>query len=382
MKVRALIVSLLLFLTAFQMKAGQDIRVRILKTKTITTAKIKVFSGTYQLQDSVGNTRALFNKGDSVTIRPFNNELILISPSDTIFCGNTVRLRSVGFLNIFQLFADNSTRLYDDDLMVSLREDKTLWLINEVELEHYVAGVVQAEAGIAKNGEFYKVQAVAVRTYTLQNLEKHAEEGYQLCDQTCCQVYKGRCANTEIMISTSKTAGQVLTDTAGNLITAVFHSNSGGQTANSEDVWGKSLPYLRSVNDPYSVSQTSYSWTKTLSKSEWLDYLKKNFNYPVSDAREVAKVTHFTQSSRQVFLTGNIGLRKIREDLGLRSTFFDISEQGDKVVFSGRGFGHGVGLSQEGAINMARQGFSYTDILKYYYLGIRISTLDELEKTP
>jgi len=382
MKVRALIVSLLLFLTAFQMKAGQDIRVRILKTKTITTAKIKVFSGTYQLQDSVGNTRALFNKGDSVTIRHFNNELILISPSDTFFCGNTVRLRSVGFLNIFQLFADNSTRLYDDDLLISLREDKTLWLINEVELEHYVAGVVQAEAGIAKNGEFYKVQAVAVRTYTLQNLEKHAEEGYQLCDQTCCQVYKGRCANTEIMISTSKTAGQVLTDTAGNLITAVFHSNSGGQTANSEDVWGKSLPYLRSVNDPYSVSQTSYSWTKTLSKSEWLDYLKKNFNYPVSDAREVAKVTHFTQSSRQVFLTGNIGLRKIREDLGLRSTFFDISEQGDKVVFSGRGFGHGVGLSQEGAINMARQGFSYTDILKYYYLGIRISTLDELEKTP
>jgi len=220
-----------------------------------------------------------------------------------------------------------------------------------------------------------------VRTYTLQNLEKHAEEGYQLCDQTCCQVYKGRCANTEIMISTSKTAGQVLTDSTGNLITAVFHSNSGGQTANSEDVWGKQLSYLRSVNDPYSVSQTNYTWTKSMTKNDWLDYLKKNFNYPISDAREVAKVTHFTQSSRQVFLTGNIGLRKIREDLGLRSTFFDILEQGDKVVFSGRGFGHGVGLSQEGAINMARQGFSYTDILKYYYLGIRISTLDELEKT-
>ncbi len=382
MKVRALIVSLLLFLTVFQLQASQDIKVRIQKTLTINSVKVKVFSGTYQLQDSVGNTRALFNKGDSVVIRTFNNELILISPADTFFCGNTVRLRSVGFLNIFQLYAENSTRLYDDDLLISLQEDKTLWLINEVELEHYVAGVVQAEAGIAKNGEFYKVQAVAVRTYTLKNIEKHAADGYQLCDQTCCQVYKGRCANTEIMISTSKTAGQILTDSAGNLITAVFHSNSGGQTANSEDVWGKSLSYLRSVNDPYSVSQTSYSWTKTMSKSEWLDYLKKNFNYPVSDAREVAKVTNFTQSSRQVYLTGNIGLRKIREDLGLRSTFFSISEQGDKVVFSGRGFGHGVGLSQEGAINMARQGFSYTDILKYYYLGIRISTLEELEKTP
>lgn len=382
MKVRALIVSLLLFLTVFQLQASQDIKVMIQKTLTINSVKVKVFSGTYQLQDSVGNTRALFNKGDSVVIRTFNNELILISPADTFFCGNTVRLRSVGFLNIFQLYAENSTRLYDDDLLISLQEDKTLWLINEVELEHYVAGVVQAEAGIAKNGEFYKVQAVAVRTYTLKNIEKHAADGYQLCDQTCCQVYKGRCANTEIMISTSKTAGQILTDSAGNLITAVFHSNSGGQTANSEDVWGKSLSYLRSVNDPYSVSQTSYSWTKTMSKSEWLDYLKKNFNYPVSDAREVAKVTNFTQSSRQVYLTGNIGLRKIREDLGLRSTFFSISEQGDKVVFSGRGFGHGVGLSQEGAINMARQGFSYTDILKYYYLGIRISTLEELEKTP
>jgi len=177
MKVRALIVSLLLFLTVFQLQASQDIKVRIQKTLTINSVKVKVFSGTYQLQDSVGNTRALFNKGDSVVIRTFNNELILISPADTFFCGNTVRLRSVGFLNIFQLYAENSTRLYDDDLLISLQEDKTLWLINEVELEHYVAGVVQAEAGIAKNGEFYKVQAVAVRTYTLKNIEKHAADG-------------------------------------------------------------------------------------------------------------------------------------------------------------------------------------------------------------
>ncbi|HBG69584.1 MAG: hypothetical protein A2W93_13720 [Bacteroidetes bacterium GWF2_43_63] len=379
MNTKFLLFFFIAILNASLTQAQQDIKVRIHSDKSVHSLDLIVFSGTYQLQDTAGNTVKLFNKGDSLHIAPFNYDLVIFTKTDTIFCGKQLILRSVGFLNIFQLTTGKSTRLYDDDLIVSLRIDKSLWLLNEVKLEHYVAGVVQSEAGIAKNNEFYKVQAVAARTYTLKNIEKHAAEDYQMCDQTCCQVYKGRCANTEIMIATSQTAGEIIIDsTSKQLIIAVFHSNSGGQTCNSEDVWGRPLPYLRSVNDPYSVSQTSYSWQKSMPRSEWLDYLKRNFNYPISDPSSAAKVTSFTQANRQVYLTGNIGLRKVREDLKLRSTFFSIKEDGSNVVFTGRGFGHGVGLSQEGAINMARQGFSYTDILKFYYLGTEITTIESL----
>lgn len=381
MKTRILLLFFIALLNAPSIQAQQDIKVRIHSEKSVHSIDFIVFSGTYQLQDTAGNTVKLFNKGDSLHIAPLNFDLVILTKTDTIFCGKHLKLRSVGFLNIFQLTAGKSTRLYDDDLSISLRVDKSLWLINEVELEHYVAGVVQSEAGIAKNAEFYKVQAVAARTYTLKNIDKHAAEGYHMCDQTCCQVYKGRCANTEIMMATSKTAGQIIIDTISKQpIIAVFHSNSGGQTCNSEDVWGRPLPYLRSVNDPYSVAQTSYSWQKSMPRSEWLDYLKRNFDYPVSDPASAAKVTSFSQGSRQVYLTGNIGLRKVREDLKLRSTFFSIKEEGGNVCFVGKGFGHGVGMSQEGAINMAKQGFSYIDILKFYYLGTEITTIDSLSE--
>ncbi len=362
------------------MHGRQDVRVRIFSDKQLKEVKVMIFSGTYQIQDSLGNTLHLFNKNDSLRIKPFDKGLVVFTSKDTLFFDEFFKLRGVGFLNILQIEVPGQKRLYDDHLIIKQHESGMLWLINEVELEHYVAGVVQAEAGIAKNSEFYKVQAVAVRTYTMKSLMKHAEEGYHLCDQTHCQVYKGRCANADIMLSTSKTAGEVMVDSSGNLITAVFHSNSGGQTANSEDVWSKPIPYLRSVSDQYSLGQPNATWKKSISKSEWLEYLRKNFEYPVHKPEEVAKVTNFNQDSRRAFLSEGISLRKIREDFGLKSTFFSISESGDQVVFQGKGFGHGVGMSQEGAMNMARQGFIYTDILKFYYLGISITTLDMINQ--
>ncbi len=376
--------TILLFLalaTTFTVNARSDVRVRIYTDKTFKSVQIVVFSGSYEMIDSSGTTRKAWNKNDTITIKPINDELVVFSSVDTVFMGKFIRLQSNGFLNIFQILQPDPKRLYDDNLLISLRDDGTIWLINEVELEHYVAGVVQAEAGIAKNGEFFKVQAVAVRTFTLRNIEKHAAEGYQLCDQTHCQVYKGRCGNTDIMLATSKTAGEIMIDTSGQPIMAVFHSNSGGQTANSEDVWGKAVYYLRSVNDPYSIGQNSYSWQKSLSRTEWLEYLRKNFEFPINNPIEAKRVTNFSQTSRKAYLVDNISLRRVREDFKLRSTFFNISEQGDQVVFSGKGFGHGVGMSQEGAMNMARQGFIYIDILKFYYLGIEITTIDQIFPT-
>jgi stage II sporulation protein D len=207
---------------------------------------------------------------------------------------------------------------------------------------------------------------------------KHEADGFHLCDQTHCQVYKGRCSRTDIMIATSKTAGQVMIDSEGDLISAVFHSNSGGQTANSEDVWSKALPYLRSKTDSFSIGQRSYYWTQSMKKQEWLDYLNRTYNYPIDDPLAQKQVLSFSQPYRKVWLTNGISLKRIRQDLHLRSTFFSISTEGDIVTFTGRGFGHGVGMSQEGAIRMAKSGYSYDYILKFYYTGIEIIQLDEI----
>lgn len=379
---KAFLLLLLCFGMAFMLQARHEIKVRLFSDKTIREVQLYIFSGNYQLQDSSGITLYTYLKGDTLRIFPFDSGMVVISRYDTVFTNDFLRLHGSGFMNIFQTQTPLQQRLYDDHAEFRLRPDGTMWLINVVELEHYVAGVVQAEAGIAKNNEFYKVQAIAVRTYSLKNIEKHRADGYHLCDQTHCQVYKGRCGNADIMLSTSATAGMVMVDSLGQLIIAVFHSNSGGQTANSEDVWSKRIPYLRSVNDTYSVGQPSYSWKKTMKRSEWLEYLRKNFEFPVNNPLEVKKVTSFQQTNRMAYLTGNISLRKIREDMGLRSTFFNISEQGDEIVFTGKGFGHGVGMSQEGAINMARSGYGYVDILKFYYLGIEITTIDALGIQP
>ncbi|PLW92473.1 MAG: hypothetical protein C0592_10490 [Marinilabiliales bacterium] len=375
-------VSLLVFLLAFgSIKAEVKLKVRIFSTSTIRDIDFEVFSGKYEVLDSSGKVLGVLEKKEIMQVRCFGSLMVLTKNGDTLGIEEKVELRSAGFLNIMELTPVRpsiNSRVYDDDFILEIIESNTMRIINNVQLEHYVAGVIEAEAGIAKNEEFYKVQAVSTRTFAMKTMYKHEAEGFHLCDQTHCQVYKGRCSKTEIMIATSKTAGQVMVDDNGELITAVFHSNSGGQTANSEDVWGKALPYLRSVVDSFSVGQRSYYWTKTIGKQEWLDYLKRNFNFPTDDMLEQKKVLGFSQPYRKTYLTNGISLRRIRQDFGLRSTFFSISTEGDVVTFTGRGFGHGVGMSQEGAIRMAKSGYTYDYILKFYYTGVEIMRLEEM----
>jgi len=374
--------SLLALLLVFSFaKAETKLKVRIFSTTNIRDLDFEVFAGKYEVLDTTGKILGILEKKEILQVRSFGKLMVLTKNGDTLGIEEKIELRSAGFLNIMELTPvrpEIQSRVYDDDFILEMTEANNVRIINNVQLEHYVAGVIEAEAGIAKNEEFYKVQAVSTRTFALKNMNKHKDEGFNLCDQTHCQVYKGRCSKTDIMIATSKTAGQVMVDEKGNLITAVFHSNSGGQTANSEDVWGSELPYLRSVNDSFSVGQRSYYWSQTMKKQDWLDYLKKSFGFPSDDVLEQKKVLNFSQPYRKAYLASGISLRRIREDLKLRSTFFSISTEGDIVTFSGRGFGHGVGMSQEGAIQMAKKGYTYDYILKFYYTGIEIILLEEM----
>ncbi len=119
------------------------------------------------------------------------------------------------------------SRVYDDDLLVTAG-DRFLTLVNRVDLDKYIAGVVQAEAGGNSHIEFYKAQAILCRTYAMKQNQRHATEGFSLCDGTHCQVYKGRSTlNPEILEAVLETTGIVVTDFNYKLITAAYHSNSG-----------------------------------------------------------------------------------------------------------------------------------------------------------
>lgn len=280
---------------------------------------------------------------------------------------------------------------YDDILNIN-NGSKCLQVINEVNIDKYVAGVVKSEVGTNEGLELYKVQAIICRTYALSNFRKHEEEDYQLCDKVHCQAFAGSCdqadpvtglsyaASNDILKAAVQTAGLVLVDTTLELITASFHSNCGGQTCNSEDVWMLSKIYLRSVKDPYCVQRKNARWERKVSQAKWLGYFERVHGYKVSDEQSRERALNFTQTSRAPYFQNNqkIMLKDVRADWRFRSTFFSTSVSGDQVVVQGRGFGHGVGLCQEGAMEMVLRGIGYKDILNFYYTGVALIDIASL----
>jgi stage II sporulation protein D len=293
----------------------------------------------------------------------------------------TVTMTGNALINSFKLTPLEpmiKDREYDDDLELSIVNGE-IEIINVVDLEHYVAGVVQSEGGgSAKENEFFEVQAICCRTYALNNAKKHVKDGYHLCDGTHCQLYLGRCRNADVQAATYQTAGDVIVDKDGKMITAAFHANSGGETENSEDVWSIKTSYLKSVIDTFSLHMPNATWEKTMPADEWLNYLATRFQYPINDRDKKEAALNFTQNQRKAYFSDSIKLTTIRADLGLKSTFFSVKQKGDEVIFYGKGYGHGVGLSQQGAIRMVQLGYGYRDIIKYYYKGVEIVNYEQV----
>lgn len=288
-----------------------------------------------------------------------------------------------GVFRIYLLRPRKNERVYDDDLYVSAGSTD-LKLVNRVDLEKYVAGVVEAESGKEKTLEFYKVQAIISRTYALNNLRKYWKEGFNLNDQVSSQVYHGKCRwEPQILVAVRITEGKVLVDSEMQLITAAFHSNSGGETVASESVWSGPLPYLTSRMDEFSMYGKHTTWQKSVSKEKWLAYMADKYKLPIEDKSVSEMAQNFEQPTREVFYIDpifKIPLKDVRKDWQLKSTYFNVRPYtADSLMIDGRGFGHGAGLSQEGAIRMGELGFSYEDILHFYYNDVHIVDLHNLQ---
>ena len=272
--------------------------------------------------------------------------------------------------------------------------------IEELPIDEYLYGVVSAEMPATYEMEALKAQAIVSRTYTLYQIingkSKHGEA--ELCDDSkCCQAWiskDDRFAKwKEAVIETNW--NKIVTsvkDTSGKIIVydnkpigAFFHSNSGGKTENVANVWGSSsMPYLQSVETSGENDYSQYSSEVVLKKDELLDKLKQKYNDISIDfnSEKPIEILEYTESKRvKTIKFGNTTLSgtETRSLLGLKSTMFSVNIDGDNVVFSVVGYGHGVGMSQTGADSMAKNGYNCDDIIKHFYTGVDIIFVNELK---
>ncbi|MFA4915416.1 MAG: SpoIID/LytB domain-containing protein [Syntrophales bacterium] len=264
--------------------------------------------------------------------------------------------------------------------MVVQRRGSGVDVINVVDLEAYLYGVVPREMSSQWPMEALKAQAVVSRTYALYHKGKSQNRDYDLCATITSQVYGGKDVETErTNRAVDETRGGVLLYN-GQLVLPYFHANSGGMTEDAEYVWTMKLPYLKMIRDEYSKSVPNSLWKLSLS----LDDIGRAFNenglitgrieevipIKMSPSGRVLKIK-VVHSGGEMIMSGNDFRLKVGPTL-IRSTLFKMTEDDHGLCFEGKGYGHGVGMSQWGAYTMAREGYSYNDILRYYYREVEI----------
>jgi stage II sporulation protein D len=326
-----------------------------------------------------------------------------------------------------------NTRIYRGEFLIFAREGR-LTLINQIQLEDYLRGVLPKEVSPKWPMAALKAQAIAARTYTIATLGKHKEEGFDLCTTIHCQVYGGA-AGEDPATDTAvlETAGEIVV-CDGKVINAIYHSSSGGYTEDPVNVWGCAVSYLKPVPD-WDQNSPHYQWVRSL---EWsVLQAATERNYPQIGALQ--RVTPATLGANgrvyKVALKGECGEmiitgEQFRNLTGLPSSnmqwslvygpeplitlwwlkdsvypealvesaipgspFEAISPPWDspdpwawlqdkqpfRLIVKGNGWGHRVGLSQWGAKGMAEAGFNEEQILEYYYQGVSIIKIEDLQ---
>lgn len=330
-------------------------------------------------------------------------------------------------------------KAYRGGMCFYINANNTFNVINQLSIDEYTYGVINGEMGYSNPMEALKAQAVVARSYALTNSGKHKASGYDLCDSTHCQVYKGY-SDENIKTNQAVDETRDLSIYYENLpVAAFFSKNSGGFTQNVEDVWNSKLGYLRGVKDIYSPV---YNWNVAFTFAE-IESKLRVAGYQVGNLESIA-ITGRNSSGAvaEVEFIGDAGKadiakEKIRTILGMtsvKSTMFNISADtgivsrgvyvrgagtsslteekvyvldgsgntveldqknafvldgnsscrlfenssdgsqvtGETVTFTGTGSGHGIGMPQDSAIEMAKQGFTFREILDFFYTDIEI----------
>ncbi len=273
--------------------------------------------------------------------------------------------------------------IFKENMKVRVRHEDT-GIIEVVPFEEYVTGVLAGEMPTSFHIEALKAQAVAARSYVMKKMEYNKDRDYDVVDTIMNQVYLSddylrsvwkesyNDKINKIKTAVIETKGEYISYN-GDVAEAFFFSTSVGATENSGEIFSKQLPYLVSVSSTWDEISPLYSTNKTISLKEFYNLLGLSY----SDTLDIEKIdTTSTGRVNKIKINGNTftGGQMI-DKLNLRSSFFEITKDGENVVINTKGYGHGVGMSQYGAEGMARAGYTYDQILKYYYTGVEIKKI-------
>lgn len=265
--------------------------------------------------------------------------------------------------------------------------------VKKMSMSEYLQGVVRAEMPASFHQEALNAQAVTARTYTLYKIKTGSNHGTaaDVCtDHTCCQAYTDKAAaqrnwgknaavyEQKIENAVAATDGETILyqDTP---ILAVFHSSSAGQTKGSGEVWTQDLPYLKSVSSPEKGKEipnyySRASFTPAEFKKKFIAaYPKAKFGKNISGWITNLKTTE-GHNVKSVTIGGvNVSGARVRSLFGLRSATFEPEVKNGTIIFYVTGYGHGVGMSQYGANELAKEGKKWREIISHYYTGITIA---------
>jgi len=378
---RRIIVLLTFFLAGPAFLSAQEVRIGLFDDQVISTFVFHGMEGTHIVSDDMDFSLEI-KKNELVYVNLIDGKLVLTDGNFQYGSFDKLEIGSSDKGSSFRLkLVDPGMNAlnYQGLLEVNLFHG-FIQLINIVPFDDYIAGVVETEGGAGATTEFYKAQAILCRSYAVKNWEKHPGQNFNLCDNTHCQAFHGMSdENPGIHEAVLSTHGLVLVDKGNSIVPAIFHSNSGGETQRASVVWNREDEYLQAVVDPFSLGQRSASWKSSISLETWRQYLSQQINSDIT--RFTAEELLTRQDHRKKFFVlgkDSIRMADIREDMNLRSSFFSMELKNDSILINGKGYGHGVGMSQEGAMEMARQGYSATDILNFYFYNVRIIELDDV----
>ena len=265
-------------------------------------------------------------------------------------------------------------------------------ITRELPFEDYVLGVVSTEGSVEGELEALKALAVVSRTYARKNNGRHRADGYDFCSTTHCQrfVLPDRKTREQVRRAVRETANEVLLDERGAVADIYFSASCGGHTANIETLWGvRDRLYLQGVRDIYCAARPNAEWTQTIQASELARALQRDARTGVGatltnleilqrDATGRAQTIAITGAQRKTVSGWDFKII-VGRGLGwqyLKSSRFTVMRSGDAFVFKGGGFGHGLGLCQEGSHVMAERGMNYREQLAFYLPGLSLRRSD------
>ncbi|MCM8799987.1 MAG: SpoIID/LytB domain-containing protein [Candidatus Omnitrophica bacterium] len=348
---------------------------RVLIAKDISSFNLRI-KGYYELIDYNNNKSLGESKNLNAKIYILNNFIFLKDKSYNI---ESLLLKPKKSAHIMV-----DGREYRGSLLIIRRKDK-LYLINFVDLDDYIKGVLNQEVSSRWPMEVLKAQAIVSRTYALYCIQDNRSRDYDLTKDVYSQVYGGRFSErlwTNLAVNLTK--GKVLLY-KNEIFPAYFHATCGGATEDASQLWNIDIPPLKGVICNFCKDSPHYRWQVSLDFKSIEESLKSLGLSQISikdiiilertNSGRVRYLKIITTEDKQFIISAKDFRNAVGPDI-IRSTNFILKVSKDKISFEGIGWGHGVGMCQWGAYFMAKRGYSYKDILKYYFPNSTLASIE------